>query len=37
VIANSAGHGLSGKDIDPGVEEINRRTLAFFVSYLLAG
>ena len=37
VIAKGAGHGLSGKDIDPSIEEINRRTLEFFSKYLLRG
>jgi acetyl esterase/lipase len=34
VISKGAGHGFSGKDIDPTVEEISRRTLDFFVKYL---
>jgi acetyl esterase/lipase len=36
VISKGAGHGFSGKDIDPNIEEINRRTFAFFVKYLAA-
>jgi acetyl esterase/lipase len=36
VISKGAGHGFSGKDIDPSIEEINRRTFEFFVKYLAA-
>jgi dipeptidyl aminopeptidase/acylaminoacyl peptidase len=36
VISKGAGHGFSGKDIDPTVKEINRRTFEFFVKYLAA-
>jgi acetyl esterase/lipase len=36
VISRGAGHGFSGKDIDPNIEEINRRTFDFFVKYLAA-
>jgi acetyl esterase/lipase len=34
VISKGAGHGFSGKDISPGIAEINRRTFDFFVKYL---
>ncbi|HEX3869119.1 MAG TPA: alpha/beta hydrolase, partial [Pirellulales bacterium] len=36
IISKGAGHGFSGKDIDPSGDEINRRTVAFFMKYLTA-
>jgi acetyl esterase/lipase len=35
VISKGAGHGFSGKSINPDVQEINRRTFEFFVKYLV--
>jgi acetyl esterase/lipase len=34
VISHGAGHGFGGEKIDPTIEEIDRRTVAFFVKYL---
>jgi acetyl esterase/lipase len=36
IISKGAGHGFSGKDTDPSGDEINRRTVAFFMKYLTA-
>lgn len=37
VIAKGAGHGFSGDCIQPDLNEINRRTVAFFVANLTVG
>ncbi|HEX4148372.1 MAG TPA: alpha/beta hydrolase, partial [Pirellulales bacterium] len=34
IISKGAGHSFSGQDIDPSIEEIDRRTVAFFIKYL---
>jgi acetyl esterase/lipase len=36
IISKGAGHGFSGESIDPTIEEINRRTVEFFLKYLTA-
>lgn len=34
IISKGAGHGFGGESIDPTIEEINRRTVEFFLKYL---
>jgi acetyl esterase/lipase len=36
IISKGAGHSFSGQSIDPTIEEIDRRTVAFFLKYLTA-
>ncbi len=35
VISKGAGHGFGGEGIEPGIAEINRRTVAFFMKWLM--
>lgn len=34
IVSHGAGHGFSGDAIDPGVDEISKKTAAFFLKYL---